>query len=122
MIGAIPGLFVAGYIFVCVRESPDWLQRRTHAKIGTWEAIRSNLPLVIYAILIMTAINFYAHGTQDLYPSAFLRKQHGFSVSTVSKIAIVYQSALSSAASSWQVFRRKSGGAARLSGRRYCRF
>jgi len=90
MIGAIPGLFVAGYIFVCVRESPDWLQRRTRAKIGTWEAIRSNLPLVIYAILIMTAINFYAHGTQDLYPSAFLRKQHGFSVSTVSKIAIVY--------------------------------
>src|SRR5262249_10122805 len=32
----------------------------------------------------------YAHGTQDLYPSAFLRVQHGFSVSTVSKIAIVY--------------------------------
>jgi MFS transporter, SHS family, lactate transporter len=90
MIGAIPGLFVAGYIFFCVRESPDWLQRRTRPKIGTWEAIRNNLPLVIYAILIMTAINFYAHGTQDLYPSAFLRKQHGFSVSTVSKIAIVY--------------------------------
>ena len=90
MIGAIPGLFVAGYIFFYVQESPDWLQRKTHAKIGTWEAISSNWQLMIYAILIMTAINFYAHGTQDLYPSAFLRVQHGFSVSTVSKIAIVY--------------------------------
>ena len=89
MIGAIPGLFVAAYIFFYVQESPDWVQRRTQTKIGTWQAISSNWQLMIYAILIMTAINFYAHGTQDLYPSAFLRVQHGFSVSTVSKIAIV---------------------------------
>ena len=78
------------YIFLCVKKSPDWLQRKAQAKTGMWQAIRGNLPLMIYAILIMTAINFYAHGTQDLYPSAFLRVQHGFSVSTVSKIAIVY--------------------------------
>jgi SHS family lactate transporter-like MFS transporter len=90
MIGAVPGLFVAAYIFFCVKESPDWLQRKAEPKTGMWQAIRGNLPLMIYAILIMTAINFYAHGTQDLYPSAFLRVQHGFSVSTVSKIAIVY--------------------------------
>jgi MFS transporter, SHS family, lactate transporter len=90
IIGAVPGLFVAAYIFLCVKESPDWLQRKAQAKTGMWRAIRGNLPLMIYAILIMTAINFYAHGTQDLYPSAFLRVQHGFSVSTVSKIAIVY--------------------------------
>jgi MFS transporter, SHS family, lactate transporter len=90
MIGAVPGLFVAAYIFFCVKESPDWLRRRTQPQTGMWEAIRSNLSLMIYAIFIMTAINFYAHGTQDLYPSAFLRVQHGFSVSTVSKIAIFY--------------------------------
>jgi len=90
MIGAVPGLFVAAYIFFCVKESPDWLQRKAEPRIGMWQAISGNLLLMIYAILIMTAINFYAHGTQDLYPSAFLRVQHGFSVSTVSKIAIVY--------------------------------
>ena len=90
MIGAVPGLFVAAYIFFCVKESPDWLQRKAEPKTGMWLVIRSNLSLMIYAILIMTAINFYAHGTQDLYPSAFLRVQHGFSVATVSKIAIVY--------------------------------
>jgi MFS transporter, SHS family, lactate transporter len=90
MIGAVPGLFVAAYIFFCVKESPDWVQRKAAPTIGMWQTIRGNLPLMIYAILIMTAINFYSHGTQDLYPSAFLRVQHGFSVATVSKIAIVY--------------------------------
>jgi SHS family lactate transporter-like MFS transporter len=90
MIGAIPGLFVAGYLFVYVKESPDWLQRKAEPKSGTWRVISNNFALIIYAILVMTAINFYAHGTQDLYPSAFLRVQHGFSVSTVSKIAIFY--------------------------------
>jgi SHS family lactate transporter-like MFS transporter len=90
MIGAVPGLFVAAYIFVCVKESPDWLRRRRQPQTGMWEAIRRNLSMMIYAVLVMAAINFYAHGTQDLYPSAFLRVQHGFSVSTVSKIAIVY--------------------------------
>jgi MFS transporter, SHS family, lactate transporter len=89
MIGAVPGLFIAAYLFFCVKESPDWLRRRTAPGAGMWQAIRGNVPLVIYAILIMTAINFYAHGVQDLYPSAFLRVQHAFAVPTVSKIAIV---------------------------------
>jgi MFS transporter, SHS family, lactate transporter len=90
MIGAVPGLFVAAYILFCVKESPDWVQRKAEPRIGMWQAVSGNLPLMIYAILIMTAINFYSHGTQDLYPSAFLRVQHGFSVATVSEIAIVY--------------------------------
>jgi SHS family lactate transporter-like MFS transporter len=90
MIGAIPGLFVALYLLLCVKESPDWQQRRAASNTGMWQAIRKNMPLMIYAVLLMTAINFYSHGTQDLYPSAFLRVQHGFSVATVSKIAIGY--------------------------------
>jgi SHS family lactate transporter-like MFS transporter len=92
MIGAVPGLFIAGYLFLFVKESPDWLRRKAAPKAGMWQAIRSNVLLVIYATLMMTAINFYAHGVQDLYPSAFLRVQHGFPVSTVSKIAIVSSS------------------------------
>jgi MFS transporter, SHS family, lactate transporter len=47
MIGAVPGLFVAAYIFFCVKESPDWLRRRTQPQTGMWEAIRSNLSLMI---------------------------------------------------------------------------
>ena len=41
-------------------------------------------------IALMTAFNCFSHGTQDLYPSAFLEKQRGLSAATVSKIAIVY--------------------------------
>ncbi|KAJ2645012.1 Carboxylic acid transporter [Coemansia sp. RSA 1694] len=32
----------------------------------------------IYAVLLMAAMNFLSHGSQDLYPT-FLKKQHGFS-------------------------------------------
>jgi SHS family lactate transporter-like MFS transporter len=90
MIGATPGVLVAAYLFLRVKESPDWLQRKAENRISMWAAVKTHIPLMIYGILIMTAINFYAHGTQDLYPSAFLRVQHGFSVATVSIVAIVY--------------------------------
>jgi SHS family lactate transporter-like MFS transporter len=90
VIGAIPGVLVALYIFLKVEESPDWLRRKDVPRTSMWETVSNNLPLMIYAVLMMTAINFYAHGTQDLYPSAFLRVQHGLSVASVSKIAIGY--------------------------------
>ena len=90
VIGAIPGVLVALCIFLKVEESPDWLRRKDVRQTSMWETVSSNLPLMIYAVLMMTAINFYAHGTQDLYPSAFLRVQHGLSVASVSKIAIGY--------------------------------
>ncbi len=90
VIGAIPGVLVALYIFLKVEESPDWLRRKDVRGTNMWQTVSRNLSLMIYAVLMMTAINFYAHGTQDLYPSAFLRVQHGLSVASVSKIAIGY--------------------------------
>jgi len=38
--------------------------------------------------VLMTAFNFFSHGTQDIYPT-FLREQHHFDPHTVSLIAIV---------------------------------
>ena len=49
---------------------------KTHWRIG------------LYAVLLMTAFNFFSHGTQDLYPT-FLQQQH-FSTTTVSTIAVIY--------------------------------
>jgi SHS family lactate transporter-like MFS transporter len=46
--------------------------------------------LSIYAIVLMTAFNFFSHGSQDLYPT-FLREQHHFDPPTVSWINIVGQ-------------------------------
>jgi len=40
-------------------------------------------------VLLMTAFNFFSHGTQDLYPT-FLEVQQKFSTTTVGTIAVVY--------------------------------
>jgi SHS family lactate transporter-like MFS transporter len=70
-----------------VPESPTW--RPTGARGGTPAILRSHWRLGIYAILLMTAFNFFSHGTQDLYPT-FLQVQHKLSVHEVGLIAVVY--------------------------------
>ena len=42
----------------------------------------------LYVVILMTAFNFYSHGTQDLYPT-FLQAQRKLSTHTVSLIAII---------------------------------
>jgi SHS family lactate transporter-like MFS transporter len=55
---------------------------------GLIQTLGANLRLSIYAIVLMTAFNFFSHGTQDIYPT-FLREQHHFDAHTVSWITIV---------------------------------
>ena len=89
MVGVLPALLVL-YIRRNVPESPDW-ERRTKAAptAGFGTVLRRHLPLAIYAVLMMTAFNFFSHGTQDLYPS-FLQHEHGLSIDQVTTIAIIY--------------------------------
>ena len=76
MVGVIPALLVF-YIRRNVPESPSW--QPTTARSNTLvDRCRSHWRLGIYAVLLMTAFNFFSHGTQDLYPT-FLQVQHGFS-------------------------------------------
>jgi MFS transporter, SHS family, lactate transporter len=51
--------------------------------------VRKHGRLLLFAVVMMTAFNFFSHGTQDIYPT-FLQKQHGFGTATVSIIAILY--------------------------------
>jgi MFS transporter, SHS family, lactate transporter len=51
--------------------------------------LRSHWKLGLYAVLLMTAFNFYSHGTQDLYPT-FLQVQHHLSPKVVGTIAVIY--------------------------------
>ncbi len=89
MVGAAPALLVL-YIRSKVPESPDWTHRR-RAPAGTMVAAVTARPaLFVYAILVMTAFNFFAHSTQDLYPGAFLRGQHQLAPGTVATIAVIY--------------------------------
>jgi MFS transporter, SHS family, lactate transporter len=86
MIGVLPALLVL-YIRRNVPESPSW--KPTAARSDTLTVLRSHWRLGIYAVLLMTAFNFFSHGTQDLYPT-FLQVQHSFSPHEVGLIAVVY--------------------------------
>ena len=85
--GVIPALLIL-YIRRHVPESPGWSTR--HAETGTvFNVLRKHWALALYAIVLMTAFNFFSHGTQDIYPT-FLQVQHKFDVHTAGNIAIIY--------------------------------
>src|SRR5271154_4941429 len=86
MVGVIPALMVF-YIRRKVPESPSW--RPATARSNTLAIVRSHWRLGLYAVLLMTAFNFFSHGTQDLYPT-FLQVQHGLSPHQVGLIAVIY--------------------------------
>jgi SHS family lactate transporter-like MFS transporter len=88
MVGVAPALLVV-YIRSNVKESPAWETMAANKdRPGLLKTFVSDWKLSLYAILLMTAFNFFSHGTQDMYPN-FLREQHKFDPHTVSMILIV---------------------------------
>ncbi|HLY07377.1 MAG TPA: MFS transporter [Rhizomicrobium sp.] len=86
MLGILPALLIL-YIRSNVAESPAWHpQRRSAGSIAT--VLSNHWQLAIYAILLMTALNFLSHGTQDLYPT-FLKVDRGFNPRLVGTIVVV---------------------------------
>ena len=88
ILGAFPALLVL-YIRRNVEESPSFLKNKHRVRQPFFSVLRANLPLFIWSVVLMTAFNFFSHGTQDLYPT-FLQTQRGFDSHTVGAIAIVY--------------------------------
>jgi SHS family lactate transporter-like MFS transporter len=86
MIGVLPALLVL-YVRRNVSESPAWAIMAKRPRPGLLSTLGANLKLSVYAIVLMTAFNFFSHGTQDMYPT-FLREQHHFDPHTVSLITI----------------------------------
>jgi MFS transporter, SHS family, lactate transporter len=87
MVGVLPALLVL-YIRRRVPESPSW-DRAAAARSNTLSILRSHWRLGVYAVVLMTAFNFFSHGTQDLYPT-FLQVEHGLSPHAVGTIAAIY--------------------------------
>jgi SHS family lactate transporter-like MFS transporter len=87
MLSLVPALLTL-YIRSNVPESPGWEAAREQVKPGFVETLAKEWKLSLYAILLMTAFNFFSHGTQDLYP-LFLQEQHKFDTHTVSTLAII---------------------------------
>jgi SHS family lactate transporter-like MFS transporter len=87
MVGVIPALLIF-YIRRNVPESPGW--KPEHAATGTvLTVLKRDWKIALYAIVLMTAFNFFSHGTQDLYPT-FLQVQHKFTPHVVGMIAVTY--------------------------------
>ena len=88
MVGVIPALLVL-YIRRTVPESPSWSKQAADERGSTMAVLKSHWRLAVYAVVLMTAFNFFSHGTQDIYPT-FLQEQHKLTPHVVSVIAVVY--------------------------------
>ena len=75
-VGVAPALLVF-LIRLHVEESPTHLARADRPRSSPVAEIARNWRIALYLVVLMTAFNFFSHGTQDQYPT-FLQRQHGF--------------------------------------------
>ena len=87
MVGVAPAILVL-LIRVHVKESPVFEARRGKAAPNPIMELVRNWKIALYLVVLMTAFNFFSHGTQDLYPT-FLQKQHHFDTHTTGILAAV---------------------------------
>jgi SHS family lactate transporter-like MFS transporter len=91
IVGAVPAVLLVVYIAVAIPESPVWrAHRHVVSSTSIFEGLHGHWGLVVYAVVLMTFYNLFAHGTQDIYPSLFLGAQRGLSDHSVSLIVIIY--------------------------------
>ncbi|QIP05805.1 MFS transporter [Bradyrhizobium symbiodeficiens] len=89
MVGILPAV-LAFYVRRSVQESPAWQSFSAEdRKVGIWQVLRRSAGFASFAVVLMMALNFFAHGSQDLYPSEFLGAQHKLSTDMISAIMIV---------------------------------
>ena len=75
-VGVAPALLVF-LIRLHVEESPAHLAAALKPRVNPLIEIARNWRIALYLVVLMTAFNFFSHGTQDQYPT-FLQRQHGF--------------------------------------------
>ena len=80
MVGIAPALLVL-LIRMHVHESPVFEARRGMSRPNPVMELARHWKIALYLVVLMTAFNFFSHGTQDLYPT-FLQKQHHFDTHT----------------------------------------
>ncbi|NNM56050.1 MFS transporter [Acidocella sp.] len=88
-VGAAPALLIF-FINSQIEESPAFSKIKTGPKISIWDVLRKNAKLAVYGVVMMTAFNFFSHGTQDIYPKLFLAKQMHFNHATLTDIVLLY--------------------------------
>jgi SHS family lactate transporter-like MFS transporter len=76
-LGIIPAVLVF-FVRRGVDESPAWKEQQHTPRMGILDVLRRDWKLAVYGIILMTAFNFFSHGSQDAYPGLFLKVQHHF--------------------------------------------
>jgi len=88
VLGVIPAVLVY-FIRHGVEESPAWKERQDIPRSGLLTVLQRDWKLAVYAIILMTAFNFFSHGSQDEYPNLFLKIQHHFDTRLSSLVTAV---------------------------------
>lgn len=86
--GFAVALLIAALI-IRAPESKAWHEHRKPSIRKIFETLFEYKKSFAYLLLVMSVMTCLSHGTQDLYPD-FLKSIHGFSRSTVSLTAILY--------------------------------
>lgn len=87
MVGIAPAILVF-LIRMHVEESPAFEKRRHERPANPLRELRKHWKIALYVVVLMTAFNFFSHGTQDIYPT-FLKEQHKFDTHMVGLLAMV---------------------------------
>jgi len=87
-LGVLPAVLVL-FIRRGIDESPAWRKQQSGPRMGALSVLQREWRLAVYAILLMTAFNFFSHGSQDAYPSYFLKGQHHFDTHLASLVTAV---------------------------------
>ena len=88
VLGALPAILVF-FIRRSIDESPAWIKQNARARPRVAAILRREWKLTLYAVILMSAFNFFSHGSQDAYPNLFLKTQHHFDTHLVSAITIL---------------------------------
>ena len=88
-VGAAPALLIF-FINSQIEESPAFQKIKVGPRVSIWEVLRKNARLAVYGVVMMTAFNFFSHGTQDIYPKLFLARQMHFNHATLTDIVLLY--------------------------------
>jgi SHS family lactate transporter-like MFS transporter len=88
VLGVIPAILVF-FIRRGVDESPAWGEYQKSPRVGIFAVLKRDWKMAVYSIILMTAFNFFSHGSQDAYPSLFLKVQHHFDTHLASLITAI---------------------------------
>jgi SHS family lactate transporter-like MFS transporter len=89
LLGVAPAILVF-FVRMGVDESPAFLEKRIKKENSNlFEVLARNWKIALYAIILMTAFNFFSHGSQDAYANLFLKVQHHFDTQAAATMVIV---------------------------------